>query len=116
MISRIDPNPRMSRALIHQGIAYLSGQVPGDTDGDITAQTESMLQRVEQLLLEAGSDKSRMLSATIYLRHAEDFAAMNAVWDAWTVPGQAPTRTCVVAALPRQELLVEVTVTAAVDQ
>ncbi|MGM8932531.1 RidA family protein [Salinicola halophyticus] len=115
-IQRHDPQTRMSRAVIHNGIAYLCGQVTGPEarEGDITAQTLSMLTRVEALLEEIGSDREHLLSATIYLADGEDFAAMNAVWDAWVPDGHAPARTCITAPMPARELKVEITLTAAI--
>ncbi|ERS87658.1 MULTISPECIES: RidA family protein [unclassified Halomonas] len=115
-IIRHDTKARMSRAVIHNGIAYLCGQVAGPEarHGDITAQTESMLARVDALLEEVGSDREHLLTATLYLKDGHDFAAMNAVWDAWVPSGHAPARTCVCAPMPADELRVEVTVTAAV--
>lgn len=115
-IVRHDTKARMSRAVIHNGIAYLCGQVAGPEarQGDITAQTESMLARVDELLKEIGSDRENLLTATIYLKDGHDFAAMNAVWDAWVPTGHAPARTCVCAPMPADELKVEVTVTALV--
>ncbi|MFG6667208.1 RidA family protein [Halomonas sp. HNIBRBA4712] len=116
-IERHDTKARMSRAVIHHGVAYLCGQVAGPDarHGDITEQTESMLARVDALLEEIGSNRKRLLSATVYLKNPGDVGAMNAVWDAWVPEGHAPARTCVCAALPANELLVEITVTAAVD-
>ena len=73
-----------------------------------------MLDKVDVLLEEAGSDREHMLSATVYLRDMKDFAAMNAVWDAWVPEGHAPARACVEARMARPELLVEVSVIAAV--
>ena len=101
-IQRHDTKTRMSRAVIHHGVAYLCGQVAGPDarQGDITAQTTSMLERVDELLAEVGSDREHLLSATIYLQNGEDFAAMNAVWDAWVPEGHAPARTCVCAPMP----------------
>lgn len=115
-INRYDTKARMSRAVIHQGVAYLCGQVAGPEarNGDITAQTESMLERLDALLKEIGSDREKLLSATIYLKDGHDFAAMNAVWDAWVPTGHAPARTCVCAPMPADELKVEITVTAAI--
>ncbi|MBZ0329409.1 RidA family protein [Halomonas sp. ANAO-440] len=115
-IVRHDTKARMSRAVIHNGIAYLCGQVAGPEarQGDITAQTESMLARVDELLKEINSDREHLLTATIYLKDGHDFAAMNAVWDAWVPTGHAPARTCVCAPLPADELKVEITVTALV--
>jgi enamine deaminase RidA (YjgF/YER057c/UK114 family) len=115
-IVRHDTKARMSRAVIHNGIAYLCGQVAGPEarQGDITEQTESMLARVAALLTEIGSDREHLLTATIYLKDGHDFAAMNAVWDAWVPTGHAPARTCVCAPMPADELKVEITVTALV--
>ncbi|UYF99101.1 RidA family protein [Halomonas sp. GD1P12] len=115
---RHDTKARMSRAVIHQGVAYLCGQVAGPDarQGDITEQTKSMLARVDALLEEIGSSREQLLSATVYLKDGGDVAAMNAVWDAWVPEGHAPARTCVCAPLPANELKVEITVTAAVSQ
>lgn len=115
-IVRHDAQARMSRAVIHNGVAYLCGQVAGpEARGqDVTAQTESMLARVDALLEEVGSDRDRLLSATVYLKNANDVAAMNAVWDAWVTEGHAPARTCVCAPMPADDLNVEITVTAAI--
>ncbi|KGE77818.1 RidA family protein [Halomonas sp. ND22Bw] len=115
-LQRHDTKARMSRAVIHNGVAYLCGQVAGPEarQGDITAQTESMLARVDGLLAEIGSDREHLLTATVYLKDGGDFAAMNAVWDAWVPEGHAPARTCVCAPMPADELRVEITVTALV--
>ncbi len=115
-IVRHDTKARMSRAVIHNGIAYLCGQVPGPEarHGDITEQTSSMLARLDALLAEIGSDRENLLTATLYLKDGHDVAAMNAVWDAWVPTGHAPARTCVCAPMPADELRVEITVTAAV--
>ncbi|MFC2990460.1 RidA family protein [Halomonas tibetensis] len=115
-IVRHDTKARMSRAVIHNGIAYLCGQVPGPEarHGDITEQTQSMLSRVDALLADIGSGREHLLTATLYLKDGHDVADMNAVWDAWIPTGHAPARTCVCAPLPADELRVEITVTAAV--
>ncbi|MBB3189560.1 RidA family protein [Halomonas cerina] len=117
-IERHDTKARMSRAVIHDGVAYLCGQVAGPEarHGDITTQTESMLARLDALLEEIGSDRQHLLTATIYLKEGHDFAAMNAVWDAWVPAGHAPARTCVCAPMPADELRVEVTVTTLVKK
>jgi len=73
-----------------------------------------MLEKVDELLLQAGSDRQHMLSATVYVRDMKDFAAMNEVWDAWVPEGHAPARACVEARMARPELLVEISVVAAV--
>ena len=104
----------MSRIVIHNDIIYLCGQVGKDANQGITEQTETMLEKVDELLLQAGSDRQHMLSATVYVRDMKDFAAMNEVWDAWVPEGHAPARACVEARMARPELLVEISVVAAV--
>ncbi len=105
---------RMSKIVIHNYTAYLCGQVAKDANADIKEQTRTMLDKVDQLLKEAGSDRQHILSATIYLKDMQDFADMNEVWDAWVVEGHSPARACVEACLARPELLVEISVIAAI--
>ncbi|MCH8533385.1 MAG: RidA family protein [Saccharospirillum sp.] len=112
-IERKHTGERMSRIVKHNGTIYLCGQVCKDANDDITRQTETMLEKVDELLLEAGSDREHMLSATLYIKSMDDFAAMNAVWDAWVPQGHAPARACVQASMARPELLVEISVVAA---
>jgi enamine deaminase RidA (YjgF/YER057c/UK114 family) len=114
-IERMEVNQRMSRIVKYNETVYLCGQVGADANTDITEQTQTMLDKVDTLLIQAGSDRSNILSATIYLRDMKDFTAMNAVWDAWIPEGHAPARACVEARLARPELLVEVSVVAAVN-
>jgi len=113
-IQRQETKPRMSRIVIHNETIYLCGQVCKDATKDITEQTATMLEKVDELLLQSGSDREHLLSATIYVRDMKDFAAMNAVWDAWVPEGYAPARACVEARMARPELLVEISVVAAV--
>ena len=113
MIERIETTTRMSRIVKHNGTIYLCGQVCKDAERDITEQTSSMLEKVDELLLKAGSDKNHLLSATIYVSDMKYFAAMNAVWDAWVPEGHAPARACVQAKMARDALLVEISVVAA---
>ncbi len=112
-IERIETKQRMSRIVKHNGTIYLCGQVCADATKGITEQTQTMLDKVELLLEQAGSSKEHMLSATIYVKTMDDFAAMNAVWDAWVPAGYAPARACVEAAMARDVLLVEISVVAA---
>jgi len=114
MIQRIDAGPRMSEASIHNGIAYLAGQVPEDGSLDIEGQTREVLAAIDALLAQARSDKTRILRAQIFLADIGDFAGMNRAWDAWVVPGNAPSRATVEARLARPEWKVEIVVTAAV--
>ncbi len=114
MIERQQTKARMSRVVKHNGTIYLCGQVCADATKDITEQTQTMLAKVDELLLEAGSDREHILSATIYVKNmAEHFAGMNAVWDAWVPEGFAPARACVEASMARDVLLVEISVIAA---
>ncbi len=110
MIQRFETNPRMSKIVTHNGVAYLCGQVGvGDT---VAEQTKDCLSRVEALLDKAGSSPDRILQAIIWLSDMSDFDEMNMVWDAWVPEGQAPARACGEARLARKELKVEVIVTA----
>ncbi len=113
-ITRIKTGNRMSQIVIHNDIIYLAGQVGNPGDG-VAEQTKTSLKSVESLLNEAGSDKTRILQATIWLDNMADFAEMNEIWDAWITPGTAPTRACGEAKLATPEYKVEVIVVAARD-
>lgn len=113
-ISRHETGVRMSRAVVHHDTIYLCGQVAEDRHADITGQTETMLAKVDALLESVGSDRNHMLSATLYLKDMALFEAMNRVWDAWVPEGKAPARACVEARMASPELLVEISVVAAV--
>lgn len=93
-IVRIDQNARRSRASVYGDLVFLAGQVADDKYGDIAKQTREVLAKVDDMLSRAGTDKSRLLSVQIWLKTMDDFAAMNAVYDAWVVPGDTPTRCC----------------------
>ena len=113
-ITRHRVGPRMAQACICNGIAFLSGQVPKNSlDLDISAQAREVLAAIDALLAEIGSNKSRLLSAQIFLRDMGDFEQWNAVWDQWVDPAQTPARTTVQAVMARPQCRVEVTVTAA---
>lgn len=111
-IQRHGTTRRYSNSVAYGGTVYLV-EVPTNLDADITAQTENMLSSVDNLLTQAGSDRSRMLMATIYLADMADYDAMNAVWDAWVPEGHAPTRACVQAKLANSKYRVELALTAA---
>lgn len=111
-IERIDPEHRMSEAAIHNGTVYYTS-VPENLDEDAEAQTANALAVIDTLLTRVGSDKSRILDATIFLVHKEDFAAMNRAWDAWVSPGNAPVRCTVQANLMNPKYLVEIKIIAA---
>ncbi|HAS88985.1 MAG TPA: hypothetical protein DCS48_06720 [Desulfovibrio sp.] len=112
-ITRMETAKRMSRIVVHNGTVYLCGQVADNTDEPIGPQTESMLAKVDALLEKAGSSKEHILSATVYVRDMKDFAGMNEVWDNWVPEGHAPARACVEARMARPDLLVEVSIVAA---
>ena len=105
---------RMSKIIIHNETVYLCGQVAKDANTDITEQTRTMLEKVDDLLMQAGSDRQHILSATLYIKDMQDFAAMNTVWDDWVIEGYSPARACVQASLARPELLVEISVIAVI--
>lgn len=113
MVQRYDVGARMSEMAVHNGVCYLAGQIAEDGPQDVAGQTRQVLAAVDALLARAGSDKSKILRCQIYLADIADFAAMNAVWDAWVVPGHAPPRATVQASLARPEWKIEVVVTAA---
>jgi enamine deaminase RidA (YjgF/YER057c/UK114 family) len=105
---------RMSKIVIHNGTIYLCGQVAKDSDAGIKEQTRTMLEKVDELLKQAGSDRKHILSATIYIKEMKCFSEMNEVWDVWVIEEYSPARACVEASLARPELLVEISVIAAV--
>ncbi|MCT7654338.1 RidA family protein [Oceanimonas sp. NS1] len=107
---------RMSRTVIHNNTVYLCGQVAEDRSQGISEQTRTMLAKVDTLLAEVGSDRQHLLSATIYIKDMSLFADMNRVWDAWVPAGHAPARACVEAAMASPELLVEISVIAALPK
>ncbi|PIT82660.1 RidA family protein [Limnohabitans sp. 15K] len=113
-LQRLHVAARYSEAAIFNGVVYLAGMVPECEATDIRSQTADVLLQIEQRLLEAGSDKTRILRTQIYLKDITDIAAMNEVWDAWVVAGSAPPRATVQAPLADPAYLIEVVVTAAV--
>ena len=112
-IQRVHPGPRMSEMVIHNEAVYLSGQIADDGSTDVESQTRDVLRQIDALLAEAGTDKSKLLTATIYLADIGTFAAMNKAWDAWVDPANAPARATVEARLAAPEYLVEIQVVAA---
>ncbi len=113
-VQRLHIESRYSEIVIHNGTVYLAGQLADDLNGDIVQQTQETLASTDRLLAEAGSDKSKILSVTIYLKDMErDYAGLNQVWDAWVAPGAAPARACVEAKMYKPEVLVEMMIVAA---
>ncbi len=114
-ITRKHVGPRMSQAVIHGGLVYLAGQVANNAaGGSVADQTLDIVKRIDELLAEAGSDKSRILSANVWLTDIGTFSEMNSVWDAWVAPGSTPARACVEAKLAAPEFTVEIMVVAAI--
>ena len=114
MIQRLEVGPRMSQAVVHGNTVYLAGQVADDTSADVAGQTRQVLASIDRLLAAAGSNKARILAATVYLADISTFAAMNSAWDAWVAPGHTPARATVEAALATPAYKVEIVVTAAI--
>lgn len=113
-IERIGAGPRMSKAVVHGGTVYLAGQVADQTKGkSVGEQTAEILVIIDQLLAQAGTDKTKLLSATIWLTDISTFGEMNAKWDAWVSPGNTPARATVQAQLAAPEYKVEIAVIAA---
>ena len=113
-IERMHVGSRMSQVVVHGDTVYLAGQVAQNAGGgSIADQTKDILEAIDGLLAEAGSDKSKLLTATIWLSDIRHFDEMNAVWDAWVAPGNTPCRACVEARLAFTQFDVEIMVTAA---
>ena len=115
-IERMEVGPRMSQAVVHAGVVYLAGQVAQRAPGaSVAEQTTDILSRIDELLTAAGTDKSKLLTATIWITDMGAFAEMNAVWDAWIDPANPPARACVQSpALAAPQFTVEIMVNAAV--
>ncbi len=112
-IDRKGTTARYSDAVIHNGVAYIV-EVPSSTDGEVAQQTSEVLDSLARQLAAVGSDKSRILMATVYLTDLADYDEMNRVWDAWLPPGSAPSRACVkVAGLAQPGWRIEIALTAA---
>lgn len=112
-IIRHENGQRFCRALTHNGTVYLSGMTAEDLSGDVTAQTRETLARIDHFLAMAGTDKTQILSAVVWLRDIADFDRMNAAWDAWIDPSAMPVRATVEARLAGDDYRVEIMVTAA---
>jgi enamine deaminase RidA (YjgF/YER057c/UK114 family) len=112
-IQRMNVGKRLSEIVVHGNTVYLAGEVPDDGTLDITGQTEQVLAKIEKLLKQVGSDKTKLLSAQIFLPDMKDFAAMNAVWEKWVVAGQTPARATIEAKLANPAYKVEIMCVAA---
>lgn len=113
-IQRFDTGPRMSQVVVHGNTVFLAGIVAGNAGGEsVTKQTQDILSIIDGHLAKAGSDKSKLLTATIYITDMKNFAEMNAVWDGWVSAGNTPARATVEAKLASPQYNVEIMVTAA---
>ncbi|OCA52823.1 RidA family protein [Photorhabdus namnaonensis] len=112
-IERIDPQDRWSEAVVYNKTIYYTA-VPENLDGDITEQTANTLAAIDIMLQRLGSDKSKIIDATIFLADGKEFAGMNAAWDAWVVAGSAPVRCTVEAKLMNPKYKVEIKVIAGI--
>jgi enamine deaminase RidA (YjgF/YER057c/UK114 family) len=113
-IQRFETGPRMSQAVVHGNTVYLAGMVANKTAGEsVTKQTQEILAIIDGHLAKAGTNKSKLLSATIYLSDIKTFSEMNAVWDAWVSPGNTPARATVEVKLAAPQYHIEIMVTAA---
>jgi enamine deaminase RidA (YjgF/YER057c/UK114 family) len=114
-IERLHVGPRMSQAVVHDNTVYLAGQVSEDSHGkSVAEQTRDILATIDALLAEAKTDKTKLLSATIWLTDMQTFAEMNSVWEKWVVPGATPARATVVSAkLAGPDYKIEISVIAA---
>jgi enamine deaminase RidA (YjgF/YER057c/UK114 family) len=113
MIKRIQGGPRMSQAVVHGQLVYLAGQVADDPKADVATQTRQVLASIERLLAAAGTDKTQILRANIFLKDIGNFAEMNKIWDAWVAQGHAPARATVQSALATPDYQIEIVITAA---
>ncbi len=114
MIQHIQPGPRLSGAVVHNGIVYVSGQVPDTPHADVGTQTREILAKIDKLLAQAGTDKRRVLNANVWLSDIMTFDEMNEPWEEWVAPGPAPARATVEARIANPKFRVEIAVVAAV--
>src|SRR5690606_25147027 len=112
-IKRFNVEKRLSDMAVYNGVAYLAGQIPDDYSLDIEGQTAQVLAIIDKLLETAGTDKSRILSAQVFVANIAEFGGMNKAWDAWVADGHAPPRATIEARLAHPDIKVEIVVTAA---
>jgi enamine deaminase RidA (YjgF/YER057c/UK114 family) len=115
-IQRFNVGKRLSEIVVYGDTVYLAGEVPDDGGKDIGGQTEEVLAKIDKLLAQAGTDKSRILSAQIFLADMKDFAGMNAVWEKWVVAGHTPARATIEAKLANSAYKVEIMCVAALQE
>lgn len=115
MIERYVTNSRLSRVVIHNGIAYIAGTGPDTASATPGQQTTEVLDKIDEFLKQAKTDKSKLLSATVWVKNLSQLSEINDVWDAWLPPGTAPARSCVEATPARSEFALAISVTAAIE-
>ena len=113
-IKRVNVAKRLSDMAVFNNVAYLAGQVADDVKQDVTGQTAQVLATIDKLLAEAGTDKTRILMAQIFVANMKEFDGMNKAWDAWVADGNAPPRATIEARLASADYKVEIVVTAAI--
>ena len=113
-MQRLHHNHRRSRAIIVNNMVYLSGQYADDTDVGIKGQAQQIFDKIDVLLAEAGTDRSRLVQVTIWLKNMDDYDGFNEVWDQWVTPGHPPTRACGEVKMADDDMLVEIIAVAAV--
>jgi enamine deaminase RidA (YjgF/YER057c/UK114 family) len=113
-VKRVNVGNRMSDVAIFNGVAYLAGQVPDDATLDIEGQTAQVLATIDGLLAQAGTDKTRILMAQVFIPNMSEFGGMNKAWDAWVAAGNTPPRATIESRLANPGYKVEIVVTAAV--
>ncbi|MDH4984194.1 RidA family protein [Aminobacter anthyllidis] len=114
MIQYFQSGSRMSQAVVYGGMVHIAGQVANDRKAGIESQTRDVLAKIDQLLAEAGTSKSRLVAVNVFLPQIGDFEAMNSIYDAWVDPERLPARACVEARLADPDLRIEITAVAAV--
>jgi enamine deaminase RidA (YjgF/YER057c/UK114 family) len=112
-IQRYNVGKRLSEIVVHNDTAYLAGEVPDDTTKDITGQTEQVLAKIDRLLAQVGSDKTKIVSAQVFIADMAEFAGMNAAWDKWVAQGHTPARATIEAKLANPAYKVEIMCVAA---
>jgi enamine deaminase RidA (YjgF/YER057c/UK114 family) len=113
-IKRLQPGAHLSKAVVHGNTAYLAGLVADDLDADAKGQTSQILTQIDKLLADCGTDKSKLLSAVIWVKEIRYREDVNTVWIPWVAKGQAPARACIEAKLANPKALVEIMVQAAI--
>jgi enamine deaminase RidA (YjgF/YER057c/UK114 family) len=115
MIQRYVTNSRLSRLVVHNGVAYIAGTGPDTAAASAAEQTREVLGKIDDFLTQAKTDKSKLLSATVWVKDLNDLSEINEVWDTWLPQGSAPARTCVEATPARSDFALAITVTAAIE-